>query len=260
MKIKYKALMLDIDGTIIPYDYAALPSDTVANAIKKASEKIAVNFVTGKSHNAIQPILKKIGLQTGYAVVNGGAHVIDISSGNVIYEQSIEEKDARKIISILHEDNVTFYIKQAATFNYDAGPFKKNSVLSKAFMFYTPEMFSTKEIEKISKKLSVVSNIALHKTHHKVPHMYALNITHAKATKLHGIAVILKTLNIDRKETVGVGDSYNDFPLLMACGLKVAMGNAVEDLKAIADYIAPTVAEDGVADVINKFILGLNHA
>ena len=41
----------------------------------------------------------------------------------------------------------------------------------------------------------------------------------------------------------------------MACGLKVAMGNAVDDLKAIADYIAPTVDEDGVADVINKFIL-----
>lgn len=44
-------------------------------------------------------------------------------------------------------------------------------------------------------------------------------------------------------------------PLLMACGLRVAMGNAVEDLKAIADYIAPPVENDGVADVIEKFIL-----
>lgn len=41
----------------------------------------------------------------------------------------------------------------------------------------------------------------------------------------------------------------------MACGLKVAMGSAVEDLKAIADYIAPSVDEDGVVDVIQKFIL-----
>jgi len=41
----------------------------------------------------------------------------------------------------------------------------------------------------------------------------------------------------------------------MACGLKVAMGNATEDLKEIADYIAPTVDEDGVADVIEKFVL-----
>ena len=56
---------------------------------------------------------------------------------------------------------------------------------------------------------------------------------------------------------IGVGDGYNDFPLLMACGLKVAMGNAVPELKAIADYIAPTVADDGIVDVIKTFVLGM---
>ena len=62
-------------------------------------------------------------------------------------------------------------------------------------------------------------------------------------------------LNIKTDEIIGIGDGYNDFPLLMACGLKVAMGNAVEELKAIADYIAPSVEEDGVVDVINKFVV-----
>ena len=41
----------------------------------------------------------------------------------------------------------------------------------------------------------------------------------------------------------------------MACGLKVAMGNAIPELKEIADYVAPSVDDDGVADVIEKFIL-----
>ena len=54
---------------------------------------------------------------------------------------------------------------------------------------------------------------------------------------------------------IGIGDGYNDFPLLMACGLKIAMGNAVEDLKAIADFIVPSVEQDGVAHAINRFIL-----
>jgi hypothetical protein len=45
----------------------------------------------------------------------------------------------------------------------------------------------------------------------------------------------------------------------MACGLKVAVGNAVEELKEIADYIAPPLEEDGVADVINKFVLHSQH-
>ena len=44
-------------------------------------------------------------------------------------------------------------------------------------------------------------------------------------------------------------------PLLMACGLKVAMGNGVPELKEIADYVAPSVDEDGISDVIEKFVL-----
>jgi len=52
---------------------------------------------------------------------------------------------------------------------------------------------------------------------------------------------------------VGVGDSYNDFPLLMACGLKAAMGNSVKEILDIADYVAPSVNDDGLADVIEKF-------
>ncbi len=68
------------------------------------------------------------------------------------------------------------------------------------------------------------------------------------------MATSLSTL-ILRNEIIGVGDSYNDFPLLMACGLKVAMGNAAPELKEIADYIAPTVEEDGVVDVIKRFVL-----
>jgi hypothetical protein len=48
---------------------------------------------------------------------------------------------------------------------------------------------------------------------------------------------------------------YNDFSMMMACRLKVAMGNAVPELKEIAHYIAPSVDNDGVADVIERFVL-----
>ena len=72
---------------------------------------------------------------------------------------------------------------------------------------------------------------------------------------VEGAASIAKKLGISRKEIIACGDGYNDYPLLMAAGLKVAMGNAISDLKEIADYIAPPVQKDGVADVIEKFIL-----
>jgi hydroxymethylpyrimidine pyrophosphatase-like HAD family hydrolase len=80
-------------------------------------------------------------------------------------------------------------------------------------------------------------------------------ISNSLATKQHGIIEVARLLNISTKDIIGVGDGYNDFPLLLACGLKIAMGNANEELKKIADFVAPSVEEDGVATVIEKFIL-----
>jgi len=62
-------------------------------------------------------------------------------------------------------------------------------------------------------------------------------------------------VKIKPQEIIGVGDGPNDYPLLMGSGFKVAMGNAVPELKEIADFIAPSVEEDGVATVIEKFVL-----
>jgi hydroxymethylpyrimidine pyrophosphatase-like HAD family hydrolase len=81
------------------------------------------------------------------------------------------------------------------------------------------------------------------------------SVTSSVATKLHCVIEITKLLHIHPDEVIGVGDGYNDYPLLSACGLKIAMGNAVPELKAIADFIAPSVDEDGVATVIEKFLL-----
>src|SRR5581483_436099 len=133
-------------------------------------------------------------------------------------------------------------------------PFKKGkSSLKKAYMFFTADAYSFEKLEKIEKELSLYPNISVHKSRHEDPMKYAFNITHVKATKMHGVEIIMQKLNLKREDLIGVGDSYNDFPLLMSCGLKVAMGNAIADLKEIADYVAPSVEEDGVATVIEKF-------
>ena len=54
---------------------------------------------------------------------------------------------------------------------------------------------------------------------------------------------------------VAAGDSYNDLPMLKACGFSIAMGSAPGEVKAIADFVAPTVDEDGLAVAINDYVL-----
>jgi hydroxymethylpyrimidine pyrophosphatase-like HAD family hydrolase len=62
-------------------------------------------------------------------------------------------------------------------------------------------------------------------------------------------------LGIEFDEILAVGDSFNDLSTFAVAGTKVAMGNAPDSLRQLADWVAPPVDEDGVAAVIERFIL-----
>ena len=129
-----------------------------------------------------------------------------------------------------------------------------NEKIDKMLSIYVPEI-EMKKIDDLVKEFSIDPRIHVQKLTAWDKRLMSLDITSNMASKQHGILEVAKILHISTEEIIGVGDGYNDFPLLMACGLKIAMGNAVPELKAIADFIAPTVEEDGVATVIEKFVL-----
>jgi hydroxymethylpyrimidine pyrophosphatase-like HAD family hydrolase len=54
---------------------------------------------------------------------------------------------------------------------------------------------------------------------------------------------------------IAAGDSFNDLTLLEVCGLRIVMGNAPEELRCIANYVAPPVEKDGLAVAIEEFLL-----
>lgn len=254
--MQYTGLMSDVDGTLIPYRYDAIPTDAVAKAIIKAQEKVTVSLVTGRSYSSIQPILRKLGLSEGYAVVNNGAAVVNIATDETLYERFIEPDELEEIIALFSTKNIPFYLKQSAhDSKYLLTPYKNGDTIKHGSMLFTEEIFSAQKVDELLDELSRFNYITAIKQHHRDPLKYSLSISHTEATKLHGVHEIAERIDKDPKTFIGAGDSYNDFPLLMACGLKVAMGNAVPDLKAIADYVAPSVEEDGVAHVIERFIL-----
>lgn len=252
----YKAIMCDVDGTLIPYDYHSMPSKKVIEAVKKAREKVTMCLVTGRAFNVITEILKKFDLTHGFAITNGGAVVLDVATREIIYDKPLEAGEAEELVSLLKEMNISFYMKTNPFEGADTdGVFKNQETFETVYMVHALEDYPEEQINELFKKLSHLSHLTLHKSKHKSPTKFGFNVTHAEATKAHGIEVLMKRLNLKREDIIGIGDGWNDYPLLMASGLKVAMGNAIPELKDIADYIAPSVSEDGVADVINKFVL-----
>lgn len=256
--MRYKAIMLDVDGTIIPYQFDALPSLRVKKAIQLAREQVHVCLVTGRSYQSTKHILTTLGMTEGYAVVDAGALVFDIATDKVIFKQPIDDADVKHVIRVFEQEQVTFYIKNEENPHRQKKdfypPYEKGQDVTDTTMFFTDEEFSLETTHRLLKLLAR-PHLTITRSLHKDPSKYSFNITHVNATKLHGIQFLSEKLGLKTHEIIGVGDGYNDFPLLMASGLKVAMGNAVEDLKEIADYIAPSVDDDGVADVIERYII-----
>lgn len=247
----YKALMLDVDGTLVPYDYNALPSEKVQNLISKAREHVTVCVATGRSFAFVEPVLKALAIDHGLAIVNNGAQVVDITTKKVYYDQPIFDQDLDEIIARLSPANFPFFVNEG----FNDFLYETSYKPTKVYNIYTRELFTREQIDSVIHHLRGLPSLSLQETTHHERDKFGLIITHAKATKQHGILEVAKMLDIKPSHIVGVGDGYNDFPLFMACGLRVAMGNANDDLKQIADYIAPSVDDDGVAHVIEKYIL-----
>ena len=74
----------------------------------------------------------------------------------------------------------------------------------------------------------------------------AVDIIPANGGKGMGIAAMLEYYGIEESEALAFGDGNNDIEMLQAVGMGVAMGNASDDLKAVADDICGAVADDGI--------------
>lgn len=88
-------------------------------------------------------------------------------------------------------------------------------------------------------------------------HRWLVEATAQGVDKGYGLRHLCALLAIDPARVMAIGDSENDIPMLQAAGFAVAMGNATDDVKAVADWIAPTIEEDGVAVALQQWILNL---
>ena len=245
--------MLDIDGTLTPQDPQGKPTKKVIEAIEKAKEHVAVCIVTGRPIFWASPVLKSLNLYYP-CIVTAGSQIINPVTKKVVWQKTIPQKEAEEICELLRQLELPF-VSPKKTHKRKVVPTYFIPIPKEGQTVLGVPNLTEKKIELLTKHLAKFKNISAHRTFGYHGDKDWIQITHAEATKQHAIVEVAKMLRINTHEMIGVGDGYNDFPLLMACGLKVAMGNAIPQLKEIADYIAPSVEEDGVAHVIERFIL-----
>lgn len=252
--MKYKAVISDVDGTLLPpseHPTPRLPLKLEETIIRVREKGIYFSMATGRSLEWMDEIVKGLGL-TEPIILDNGARIYDCGKKKYVWESLIAKKDAEKVFAILKKDpSLNLFILDNGRRCNSVSDIREWKISKILVLGITPEYSKLlhKELEQLP-NLSVSRSVS-----GDSPRRESIHVTNATATKQYGVFEVAKLLKISPKEIIGIGDSYNDFPLLLACGLKVAMGNAVPEIKEIADYIAPGYEENGVIHVLEKFVL-----
>ena len=260
--MRYKALLLDIDGTVVGKDYAI--SERVKEAIGKAKEKVLVSLCSQRQYVAFAHYVEELDL-TALQIASGGTQIVDPKTDKEIWAKRMDKQIAKELYQGLAERGETVFInddkfvyQDGRVDEYDGYPVPIKPVKELAD-WWSILVIGVDGISEASwrwvESLEGVQGVRVFSDKSQgLKHGYA-SISARGVSKQRGIIEYCRLNKIKPEEVIAVGDDLNDYPMLMAAGLKVAMGNGVEELKAIADFVCPPVGEDGVATVVEKFIL-----
>lgn len=248
----YKLLILDLDGTTVKPGRDALPSPKVIEAVKKAQAKLHVAVATGRPLPETQPVINALKLK-GLGVVNGGAEIIDMETGEVVYSKKIQIENLRELIKLCLPFGYSMYTSDD---QYGFPISSAESVFNDTEKLFI-EAVKAQDAIRILEELEAIQGATAHPTKSWTPgDVVDIHVTHEHATKRYGVERLIEIMNLQKEQVIAIGDDHNDVPLMMAAGTKVAMGDAPKQVKDIADYVTETLEEDGVASAIDKFIAG----
>lgn len=275
MEHKIKMIGLDLDGTVLTEKKEL--TERTKDAISKALARgVVVLVATGRPWMGIPEELRKFpGMR--YALTSNGARIIDTVEDRVIEEHLLSPQLAQKVLEIcgkydtLQEvyfdgqgyapaDQMAFveryhrnpsmceYMRKTRILVEDIGALvkKENRGLDKVqtlFADMDERELAWKELEAVG-GLELVGSLR-----------YNIEINAGGVNKGKGLVNLGRMLGISREEIMACGDGDNDIVMLREAGFGVAMANGEEKVKEAADYITLSNEEDGVADVIEKYVL-----
>ena len=266
----YKIIALDMDGTLLNDN--KIVTEKTKNALKKAEEKgVKIVLASGRPVDGLKRYLKELDLidNDEYVLSFNGGLVQKTKSEEVIFEVGLTGKDLHYLSDIsstlgvnihafspkrgLITPKVSKYTEVEAKLNEidinvcDFAEVAEDEHIVKV-MFIDEAEILDRAIEKLPKeiyeKYTVVKSTP-----------FFLEVINKTSGKGRGLKALADYLNVKEEEVIAVGDAANDLDMIEYAGLGVAMGNATEEVKNKANYITASNNEDGIAEVIEKFVL-----
>ena len=251
MRFKIKMIAFDLDGTLLTTDKRL--TERTRKALEQAVEKgIHIIPATGRPMSGIpKEIIDFPGIR--YIVSSNGARVLDMKNRDVLYEETLPVEKAGEILDIFEK-----YQKDPAMQRYIITT--RRPVESTRVKFET----ENRGLDKIQAlfvsqedKLEAWESIESQVGDVEVTGALSNNIE-VNAKGIHkgsALQFLGELLGISMDEVITFGDGSNDIKMLEMAGTGVAMANSVQKVLDIADITAMSNDEDGVARIIEQYVL-----
>jgi Cof subfamily protein (haloacid dehalogenase superfamily) len=258
---------LDIDGTILRED--GIMNDAVLNAVARVRDLgHEVMLATGRSVAMTMPILDRLSITPEYVVCSNGAITLkrDPTAPVGYAREFVETFDPREVLSTIRGSlEFANYAVEDDTGTYRfTGDFPDGTLGAVSEKVPFEQLLNSRATRvvvispghKIEDFLSVVERMGLHKVSYNVGWTAWLDIAPDGVNKATALERVRELLSIPRSRVLAVGDGRNDIDMLewaSAHGRGVAMGQAPEEVRAVANEMTGTDLDDGVAAVLDGF-------
>jgi len=261
-----RLMVSDVDGTLVDKDKKLTPA-TIAAVKRLRGAGIAFTVISARPMSGIQPLLEPLGLDEDVGAFNGG--IVFRRDGTIVSHATIDEGVARGVIALAAGEQVDTWVfaddqwfatdgdgphtgSERVSSNQEPvirGDFDHLLARADKITFVSDDEDRLRALyEKAHGKYGEQATIAQSQT-------YYLDVTALFANKGDGIAALAEANGVDLADTAAIGDQRNDLPMLRRAGLPIAMGNAPDDVKALASKVTRANDEDGVAHAIETIIL-----
>lgn len=266
----YTSIVLDLDGTLTNKD-KVITKRTKEALFKAMDRGVKVILASGRPTYGVMPLARELKLpeRGGYILSYNGGVIMDCADGRQVFSSLLPAEANGRIIDLALEERVnilTYEKDRIITMDGNCPYAAKESAINhlrleevadfkKYVKFPVPKFLMLDDGDYLAMveprvKAALGKNFSVYRSE-----PYFLEILPKGIDKARSLERLLAVTGLKRREMIACGDGYNDLTMIRFAGLGVAMENAVFALRKEADYVTLSNDRDGVAAVVERFIL-----
>jgi Cof subfamily protein (haloacid dehalogenase superfamily) len=266
-----KLVALDIDGTLLAWvEGRGTAHEEVRPAVREAVQRAHdagahVVLASGRSPHGMTNVADLLGLHTEgrdplWVVASNGAVVFRYPPLEVVHEVTFDARKAVHAVLSEHPEALVAVEERGVGYRLNK-PFPDGELSGEMIVSDIEEMIAEPVSRVIIRDpeataedfVATARRLGLHGTNYVVGWTAWLDLSPVGVHKASGVADVCDRLGVDPAEVLAIGDGRNDIELLRWAGRGVAMGQAVEEVRAAADDVTAGVNEDGAAVELDRW-------